>query len=156
MGGGAADKQDENQEQTTKAEHAPQEQAVAKVANPNINASIILKTSNIHFSPSSKQRIYISHDDVTDVDVYCGREERGTNHPGNVFYRDIVAKNRPVYQAFRSKQRKKKTGMSTSIMEDIIKGRFIAKKNDDLYYLLTRAEVRKKVSQSLREKKPES
>mmetsp|Transcript_5182 Transcript_5182/g.9500 ORF Transcript_5182/g.9500 Transcript_5182/m.9500 type:complete len:342 (-) Transcript_5182:24-1049(-) len=131
----------------------PDQQAESLATSLKTDASTLLRTYNVRFSPSAEHRVYISHRDICENDVLCGREERGTNHPGNVFYRDIIANNRPIYQMFRSKERKKKTNMSTSIIDITIKGRFIKQEDDsDFVYLLTRAEARKKVSQSLREK----
>jgi len=130
----------------------PSEDATAKDI-PNCPGALTSTKPPSRFSPSNDNRIYIAYKDITDADVYCGREERGTSHPGNVIYRDIVAEKRPIYQAFHSKERRKKTDMSTFILEEKIKGRFVVKDTkNELYYLLTKAEARKKVSQSLREK----
>lgn len=104
------------------------------------------------FSPSPNDRIYIHASDITQDDVYCGREERGTNHPANTRYRNLVIAKRSIYQAFRSKERQKKTALSTRILDEEVKGRFVVNHDEELYYLMTRKEARKKVSQSLREK----
>lgn len=104
------------------------------------------------FSPSENDRIYISFTQIQEDDVLCGREERGSPHKGNANYRTIVASKRSSYQALASCERQKKTNMSTHIIDVMVKGRFLVKQGTERYYLLTKDEARKKVSQSLREK----
>jgi hypothetical protein len=101
------------------------------------------------FSHPRKKPIIISEQDVTDDDVLCGRDSRGSKHKGNVFYRDVVGKKRSIYKGFAKRQ--KKTDLSTFIIEDVMKGRFLTKHKGKQYRVFTWAESRKKVSQSLRE-----
>lgn len=101
------------------------------------------------FSHPTKKPIIISEQDVTDEDVLCGRDSRGSKHKGNVFYRDVVVKKRSIYKDFAKRQNK--TDLSTFIIEDVIKGRFLTKHEGKHYRVFTWAESRKKVSQSLRE-----
>jgi len=101
------------------------------------------------FSHPKKKPIIISEQDVTDEDVLCGRDSRGSKHKGNVFYRDVVGKKRSIYKGFAKRQNK--TDLSTLIIEDVIKGRFLTKHKGKQYRVFTLAESRKKVSQSLRE-----
>ena len=103
------------------------------------------------FSPSEMEHIHISQDAITDDDIFCGQEYRGSTHPGNVRFRDIVKAKQAEYRSYGS-HHGKKTEMSTTILEEDIKGRFIRMYPDGEFYLLTKQEARKKVSQALRDK----
>jgi hypothetical protein len=121
--------------------------------NQNIgnHPPVTAATPALRFSPSEKEYIHIPHDEITDEDIYCGQEYRGSSHPGNVRFRDIVKAKQIVYRSFGS-HHGKKTAMSTSILEEEVKGRFIRMYPDGEFYLLTKKEARKKVSQALRDK----
>lgn len=106
------------------------------------------------FSPSKANRTYIGDEDVTDSDLLCGREYRGTVHPANVRFRIIIQANRPLYLSLGS-QHGRKTKLSKDIMNEAIEGRFLrpVAGENDRYFLLTEEEARAKVSQALREQR---
>jgi predicted DNA-binding protein (UPF0251 family) len=93
-------------------------------------------------------------DTIQEWDVLCGRGGRSNHHPGNKRYRHVVSEMKMMYR--RSEAKAIKTDLSRAIVEHCCNygGRFI--KNDSKsgrYYVLTKAEARKKTSQALRETK---
>ena len=106
------------------------------------------------FSPSLKKLIYIQSIDITNDDVYCGREYRGSRHPGNITYRCITGNQRTKaeYKSFCN-HHGRKTKMSNSLLENKFKGSRFIRMDNGRYVLLTKKEARKKISQSLRENK---
>jgi len=111
------------------------------------------KKRSPRFSPSEKKRIYLAENSIKAHDVYCGREERGARHQGNVVFRRIILGCRERYIALPSKPRQAKTNFSNHILQEKIKGRFVAKAKGGRFYLLTEEEAREKVRQALSEKK---
>lgn len=107
-----------------------------------------------NFLAASKKagRIYI--DDIREWDVLCGRGGRSNHHPGNKRYRHVVSEMKMMYR--RTEAKTVKTDLSRAIVEHVCAygGRFIKKDEDaGRYYVLTKAEARKKTSQALRETK---
>lgn len=103
------------------------------------------------FSRSTSDPIFLSLDQVKDQDVFSGKHERGSTHPGNIKYRGLVAAKSPVYRTFASSERKKKTKMRDDIIQKV-GGRFVDSNGaNGLFQVLTRKKVDSKVSQALRD-----
>jgi hypothetical protein len=105
-------------------------------------------------SPSVDETPTMYIDTIQEWDVLCGRGGRSNHHPGNKRYRHVVSEMKMMYR--RSEAKAIKTDLSRAIVEHCCNygGRFI--KNDSKsgrYYVLTKAEARKKTSQALRETK---
>jgi hypothetical protein len=102
---------------------------------------------------TKKGRVYIA-DDIREDDVLCGRGGRSNNHPGNKRYRQVVNDFRIMYQNTEAKT--VKTDLSRAIVEHccFYGARFLKTDNaSGRYFVLTKAEARKKTSQALRETK---
>jgi hypothetical protein len=100
----------------------------------------------------NKGRFYI--DSISANDVLCGRGGRSNHHTGNKRYRQVVGHMKYAYQQCPAKTLK--TDLSRAIVEHCCSygARFV--KQDEAagkYYVLTKAEARKKTSQALRETK---
>jgi hypothetical protein len=103
-------------------------------------------------SSGSDQRIYIS--EVNDSDILCGRGGKSNHHPGNKRYRQVVSEMKTMYRSTEAKT--VKTDLSRAIVDHVCSygGRFVKKdEKTGQYYLLSKAEARKKTSQALRETK---
>ena len=79
---------------------------------------------------------------------------KSNHHPGNKRYRQVVSEMKRTYQSTGAKTAK--TDLSRAIVEHVVSygGRFI--KRDEAtgqYFLLTKAQARRKTSQALRETK---
>jgi hypothetical protein len=102
--------------------------------------------------PKGQVRLYL--DEIQEWDVLCGRGGRSNHHPGNKRYRHVVSEMKLMYRGTEAKNLK--TDLSKAIVEHVCLygGRFI-KKDESVgrYYVLTKAEARKKTSQALRETK---
>jgi hypothetical protein len=113
------------------------------------------KIESVEQSPSVVEETPIMYiDTIQEWDVLCGRGGRSNHHPGNKRYRHVVSEMKMMYR--RSEAKAIKTDLSRAIVEHCCNygGRFI--KNDSKsgrYYVLTKAEARKKTSQALRETK---
>jgi len=96
-------------------------------------------------------RLYIN--EILEWDVLCGRGGRSNHHPGNKRYRHVVSEMKQMYRTTEAKNMK--TDLSRAIVEHVCNygGRFIKKDKTGRYYVLTKAEARKKTSQALRETK---
>jgi hypothetical protein len=93
-------------------------------------------------------------DTIQEWDVLCGRGGRSNHHPGNKRYRHVVSEMKMMYR--RSEAKAIKTDLSRAIVEHCCNygGRFIkTDSKSGRYYILTKAEARKKTSQALRETK---
>lgn len=126
----------EDMQETVPVERA---EGAASIARPKIR-----------FSPSKDQPIFIEAEAITEEDVYSGREYRGSHHPGNVRFRNIIRNNRELYRSYANRHGQK-TSLSKDIMNEAIRGRFIGRTKDGRFYLLTASKAQAKVSQSLRE-----
>lgn len=109
---------------------------------------------SVEQSPSVDETPIMYIDTIQEWDVLCGRGGRSNHHPGNKRYRHVVSEMKMMYR--RSEAKAIKTDLSRAIVEHCCNygGRFI--KNDSKsgrYYVLTKAEARKKTSQALRETK---
>jgi hypothetical protein len=112
------------------------------------------KIESVEQSPSVEESPIMYIDTIQEWDVLCGRGGRSNHHPGNKRYRHVVSEMKMMYR--RSEAKTIKTDLSRAIVEHCCNygGRFI--KNDSKsgrYYVLTKAEARKKTSQALRETK---
>ena len=97
-------------------------------------------------------RFYI--EEVREADVLCGRGGKSNHHPGNKRYRQVVSEMKQMYRSTEAK--KSKTGLSRAIVDHVCEygGRFVKKdESTGQYYVLSKAEARKKTSQALRETK---
>jgi len=120
------------------------------ILNPKHKDTVAPKKRSPRFSPSKDKRIYRAKKRILSRDIYCGREFRGSSHPGNVEFRRIIKMHKEMYQGLPSTPRKLKTDMSNAILKEI-EGRFFAVDEDGRHYLLTKGEAREKVRQSLSE-----
>lgn len=102
------------------------------------------------FSPSNANLVFVAAEDIADQDIFCGREYRGSDHPGNVEYLRIIRNHKKEYSLFGS-QHSEKTRLRNSLVDNEIQGRFIKRTQDGRFCLLTKEEARKKVGQALRE-----
>ena len=101
---------------------------------------------------SGATRIFI--DKVRPTDILCGRGGRSNHHGGNKRYRQIVGNIKYAYQQCPAKTLK--TDLSRAIVEKCYSygARFVKQDaSTGRYYVLTKAEARKKTSQALRETK---
>ena len=92
---------------------------------------------------------------IRKTDILCGRGGKSNHHEGNKWYRDLIARTRPIYQN-DGLSKKKKTGISNGVVDHIHMegGRFLqAKKGSELWIVMSRADARKKAAQLLRESK---
>lgn len=102
--------------------------------------------------PDSEGKFYI--DEVRETDVLCGRGGKSNHHLGNKRYRQVVSEMKIMYRSTEAK--KGKTGLSRAIVDHVCEygGRFVKKDGPTgRYYVLSKAEARKKTSQALRETK---
>jgi hypothetical protein len=121
-----------------------------------VQAQGLDKSSPIHtlLGVSSGTRVPQYVQDVTELDVMCGRGGKSNHHAGNKRYRQVVSQMKFSYKNIGSKSAK--TDLSRTIVEHVFKygGRFLkADKDSGKFILLTPAEARKKTSQALREAK---
>jgi hypothetical protein len=98
-------------------------------------------------SPSPREYV----DTVGEWDVLSERGGKANHHIGNKRYRKVVSDMRTMYRDTADKRAK--TDLSKSIMEYVgnYGGRFLKKDNDGHYYVMSKAEARRKTSQTLRE-----
>ena len=138
----------------------------------NINTNFVNPTVTINDNASTKtkessastpkqpatlnedgSRLYINV--IQDWDVMCGRGGRSNHHSGNKRYRHVVSDIKLMYR--RTEAKAVKTDLSRAIVEHVCDygGRFIKQEGgaNGRYYVLTKAEARKKTSQALRETK---
>jgi hypothetical protein len=97
-------------------------------------------------------RYYV--DRIRDLDILCGRGGKSNHHPGNKKYRQVVSEMKNTYRS--TEARKSKTDLSRAIVDMVCEygGRFVRKDEPSgRYYVLSKAEARKKTSQALRETK---
>ncbi|CAB9510450.1 expressed unknown protein [Seminavis robusta] len=98
------------------------------------------------------ERTYI--DEVQGIDILCGRGGRSNHHPGNKQYRQVVSEMKQYYRETEGKSGK--TELSRAIVDHVCDdGQRFVKKDESVgrYYILSKAEARKKTSQALRETK---
>jgi hypothetical protein len=101
---------------------------------------------------NSPDIVYIEN--IQPHDILCGRGGRSNNHTGNKKYRLVVANMKYRYQQCPAKTLK--TDLSRAIVEycHAYGARFIKyDETKNKYYVLSKAEARKKTSQALREMK---
>lgn len=97
-------------------------------------------------------RVYV--DEIREWDVLCGRGGRSNHHGGNKRYRHVISEMKMMYRTTEAKA--VKTDLSRAIVEHVCNygGRFIKRDEESgRYFVLTKAEARKKTSQALRETK---
>lgn len=98
------------------------------------------------------RRCYISN--ILDTDILCGRGGKSNHHAGNKRYRQVISDMKLYYRQTEAKTLK--TDLSRAIVDHVASygGRFIKKDAvTKKYYVLSKAEARKKASQALRETK---
>jgi len=113
------------------------------------------KTALAKKKKSASGRVYI--DKINDLDVLCGRGGRSNHHCGNKLYRQIVKEMKTNYRSIDGKKCKTNL-LSQAVVRLVVAcgGRFVKKEHSTgRYYLLSRAEARKKTSQALREEEIE-
>lgn len=91
-----------------------------------------------------------------DTDVLCGRGGNVNLHPGNGTFRRLVESKKRLYLTARFKREKRL--IAETILKDIKSqdppGRFLLKKDGDLWYEIAEDKARDKTSQALREGAP--
>lgn len=98
--------------------------------------------------------ILVRSDEIQKWDVLSGRGGKSNHHIGNKFFRHLVTEMRPAYRS--SKTRIEKAIITESLMEKVHRmgGQFLIQNKGRLepqWSVMTKAEVRRKTSQSLRE-----
>ena len=92
--------------------------------------------------------------DISDMDVYCGRDKRNHSHPGNIRFRDLIKAHRERYQ--NASLREYKTRITSEIIGIVHSygGRFL-KLNEETghWYEVDGAYIHDKVSHALRSAK---
>ena len=112
-------------------------------------------SSSIHPAVSNKSadgKVYI--DEIRDLDCIAGRGGKSNHHPGNKRYRQVISEMKACYR--RTEAKTVKTDLSRAIVDHVCAygGRFVKKcEKTSRFYMLTKAEARKKTSQALRETK---
>jgi hypothetical protein len=108
----------------------------------------------LRFSEGEDHLVDIDQVDITNEDIYCGKENKDSTHPGNIEFRRLIRVYKAMYQGFGSQH-----GMKTKLRNYIVdiklfggRSRFIVKGDNGTFYLQTEMKVRDKVSQALREK----
>lgn len=127
------------------------------IKDPSLQAndtrSVGSDSSDNKKQPAKKlPRLYV--EDVREWDVLCGRGGRSNHHAGNKRYRNVVREMKAMYKTVEEKTAK--TDTSRAIVEHVCNygGRFL--KKDEIagrWYVLTKAEARRKTAQALRESK---
>lgn len=117
---------------------------------PQSNDNLTPTWTGPRFSDSEENPTIIQREEVTQFDIFCGRQYRGSPHKGNVEYQKTIRANKEKYQRLKGSH-KKKTTMTKDLLKNVIRGRFIG-----IYgggkYLLTEQKARSKVRQALSEK----
>jgi hypothetical protein len=134
------------------AESSPISPSVDGSAHSNVNVTLTPVSSDAGQRGSNSGIVYT--DQIQPHDILCGRGGRSNNHTGNKNYRLVVANMKYKYQQCPAKTLK--TDLSRAIVEycHAYGARFI--KYDEAkekYYVVSKAEARKKTSQALRETK---
>jgi hypothetical protein len=92
--------------------------------------------------------------EITDLDVYCGRDKRSQSHPGNKRFRDLINAHRERYQS--ASLREHKTRITSDVIDIVHNygGRFMKTREDEEeWYAMETAYVHDKVSHALRSAK---
>jgi len=94
----------------------------------------------------------ISIHNIRNEDILLGRGKRSLNHPGNMFYRELVSR---VVVQYNDCDKKQKTTLSNSVVRSIHMqgGRFLTPLLDDTNFWVevNGLALRKKTSQALRD-----
>jgi len=95
---------------------------------------------------------------ITDRDVLLGRGGLTNSHPGNQSFRSFVEEVKPMYNDFKTKQKKKETSLLVVEHVEEKGGRFLKNIKENLnshdrWVIAPRGEARRKSSQALREKR---
>ena len=93
--------------------------------------------------------------EMTEHDVISGRGTATNNHPGNVKYREIIEKWKPMYRSLGKNDKRQKQEFSILVKQEVERcgARFLAKCPDHAgsWVLMSPALARRKCSQALRE-----
>lgn len=95
-----------------------------------------------------------SFEDVTSVDILCGKSKKCFNHSGNRRFRFLVSFNLDRYK--EAKSRKEKSSVVASVLCQIRDsgGKFLILNVDDKVVLATEKMAKEKISHALRDKTP--
>jgi hypothetical protein len=104
------------------------------------------------FSASEENPTIVAREDILDIDIYSGREYRGSKHYGNLKYQAVIRAKKRTYQGLTNSH-KKKTEMTRNLLENVILGRFVGRRKNGVFFLSSEEEARKKIRQALSEKK---
>jgi hypothetical protein len=104
------------------------------------------------FSACEENPTIVAPKDLLDIDIYSGRKYRGSKHYGNLKYQAVIRANKKKYQGLKNSH-KKKTEMTRKLLENVILGRFVGRRKNGVFFLLSEEEARKKIRQALSEKK---
>lgn len=94
------------------------------------------------------------HFPTCQINTTLSQTGKSNHHPGNKRYRQVVSEMKRTYQTTGAKTAK--TDLSRAIVEHVLSygGRFIKKdEKQGCYFLLSKAQARRKTSQALRETK---
>ena len=93
--------------------------------------------------------------EMTEHDVISGRGTATNNHPGNVKYREIIEKWKPMYRSLGKNNKRQKQEFSILVKQEVERfgARFLARRPDHAgsWVLMSPALARRKCSQALRE-----
>lgn len=87
---------------------------------------------------------------ITEEDVIGGRSSTGMNAAGTRTLQKVILDRLSIYQSYGSNHGLK-SKLTQSVLNDIIKGRFIKKLKGNKYVLMTKEQAKKKVSQAWRD-----
>merc|ERR1739844_125283 len=89
----------------------------------------------------------------TEHDVLSGRGTSINKHPGNISYRKVIDRCKPIYLELPTKEEKRQYSILVKKHIEDCGGRFLKKSLLGTWVIMDDNDARKKVSQSLREKK---
>lgn len=120
------------------------------------------------FSPSNRNRSYIPKCQVEEEDVYCSRQNKGLQHPGNMNFLRVVEDYAAMFHSFveQKDEKKRKRALKNYVLLQVLKGRFLVPcighnmpvesnkgAEAEWYYLMTEEEALEKVRNALSRKK---
>ena len=102
----------------------------------------------------SQEGDLVPENDITEKDVLFGRGGKSNHHPGNKWYRQIIAQTRPIYSS-DTRSKVEKTDISNAVVNYIQShgGRFLKRNNNDSWAVMKQSDARRKAAQLLRETK---
>lgn len=102
----------------------------------------------------SQEGELVSENNITEKDVLFGRGGKSNHHPGNKWYRQIIAQTRPIYSC-DTRSKIEKTDISNAVVNYIQShgGRFLKRGDNDRWAVMKQSDARRKAAQLLRERK---